>query len=546
MEEKITKLKNFIQKEGIVYGHQQKIIGLNGNEEKWIFDLRNIFLKAEPLELIADIFWETLKDEYPFQVGGQEIAAIPLVSAIILKSQKEEKPVSGFIIRKSRKPSGLQKIIEGQVTAEKIILVDDLINNGSTINRQVKVLADIGKKVSCFFTLVNFRGEENVLKLEKKHIKLQSLFTLDDFGMSLEDSDQKIPKENFNVVWRFNGSTPSYLHRIPKSAPCLDENRLYFGTDSGFFYALYQESGLVAWKFEVGYSVNGKSIISSPVIHEDTVYFGSYDGNFYALDKETGKLKWKYSDADYVGSSPTLAKDLGMLFIGLEFGLFCQRGGIIALNLKSGKIVWNHMLENYVHCTPAYCPEKKLVAVGCNDSFVYLFEAKNGKLSWKFKTGGPVKSGIAFDLKQNLLIFGSFDKNLYALDIDSGEMKGKFETKELIYSTPKVHNGNAYFSSTDKSLYSINLETGTLNWRFPTEGRIFSSPEIIENKVVVGSNDGKMYELNIDTGKLESFFQTTERITNKIAYNTETKRYFLPTYANEIYCLSKNADDKIS
>jgi hypothetical protein len=48
-----------------------------------------------------------------------------------------------------------------------------------------------------------------------------------------------------------------------------------------------------------------------------------------------------------------------------------------------------------------------------------------------------------------------------------------------------------------------------------------------------------MYEVDIKSGKCKSIYQTAERITNKISYNPETKRYFLPTYANEIYCLEK-------
>ena len=138
-------------------------------------------------------------------------------------------------------------------------------------------------------------------------------------------------------------------------------------------------------------------------------------------------------EADFVGSSPAIAPELGLLFIGLEFGLFRKHGGIAALDLKTGKHVWDFRMREFVHCSPAYCPEKKLVAIGGNDSCVYMFDAKKGKLKWKFETGGPIKSSLTFDLSKNL-IFGSFDKNLYALDIMTGELKGQFETTEgMIY-----------------------------------------------------------------------------------------------------------------
>ena len=48
-----------------------------------------------------------------------------------------------------------------------------------------------------------------------------------------------------------------------------------------------------------------------------------------------------------------------------------------------------------------------------------------------------------------------------------------------------------------------------------------------------------MYEIDLISGKELSFFQATERITNKIVYNAETERFFVPTFANEIYCLEK-------
>jgi len=62
---------------------------------------------------------------------------------------------------------------------------------------------------------------------------------------------------------------------------------------------------------------------------------------------------------------------------------------------------------------------------------------------------------------------------------------------------------------------------------------------MIEGNVFFGANDGGFYEISSETGKLAGLFQTTERITNKAVYNATTKKFFVLTYANEIYCLSK-------
>lgn len=539
IDTKIEKLKEIIKKQGLVTKNQQKIISTRGAESNWLFDLRNIFLKPDSLNLITEIFWHYFKKEYPFQVGGQEIAAIPLVSAIVLKSHQTDKPINGFIIRKSRKPTGLQKIIEGEISKkDKIILIDDLTNSGATILRQIKVIEDIGKKVDCVFTLIRFRDEQYYKFIKEKQIKHISLFSLPDFGLFLNKKREK-NQQNLKLTWRFKSNNPNFFYVVPKSAPIIDNEKIYFGSDSGYFWALNQKDGTTSWKFKVGFHAKGKSIFSSPIIYENTVYFGAYDGNVYALDTATGKVKWIFMEADWIGSSPIIAPKLNLLFIGLEFGLFRKKGGIAALDLETGKKIWEAKMSKFVHCSPAYCQEKQVVAIGGNDFFIYLFNAKNGKLKWKFRTEGEIKASLVFDIKNNLVLFGSFDSYLYALDIDSGELKRKFETNDKIYSTPLTHQDNVYFSSLDKNLYSFNLKTEKMNWRFAAGGRIFASPIIIEDKIYIGSTDGRLYEINIKTGKLTDIFQTTERITNKIAYNAETKRFFLPTYANEIYCLSK-------
>lgn len=540
---KNDRLKSIIKEKAIVRKSERKIVSQNGkNTPAWLIDLRSIFFDPEALNLIAEVFWEQFEKEYPFQVGGQEVAAIPIVSAIVLKSQEIGKPVNGFIIRKSRKHTGLQKIIEGNLTDDKIILVDDLINSGLTIMRQLEVLKSAGRKAEKVFTLVNYQPQRNQQLLSEQQVDLIAPFTLDDFDLPMSFKTEEVSKDNFEAVWRFQSPDPNYFHRVSKSAPAIDDKRVYFGSDNGIFWAIYQKNGSVAWKFKTGEHAEGKGIFSDPVVHKDAVYFGSYDGNFYALDRNNGKLIWKYMDADFIGSSPAIAPDLEMIFVGLEFGLFKKQGGIVALDFK-GKKIWESRMSQFVHCSPAYCAEKKVVAIGGNDHQVYLFDAKTGKLKWKFKTGGEVKASLVFDTDRNLLLFGSFDKNLYALDIDTGEVKGKMETGEIIYSTPKVYKGDVFFSSLDKYLYSMNLDSGELNWKYSCESRIFSSPEIADGKILIGANNGMLYEIDPATGKTLSIFIATERITNRIAYNPETKHYFVPTYANEIYCLKKKGTE---
>ena len=545
MDKKLARLKKIIAEDVYVRRPASEIQFStdHGNTIGWIFDFRRSVLNPEHIDLIAEIFWEKYESQYPFQVCGLEVAAIPFVTAIVMKSVQRGKPVNGFFIRKSRKKHGLLRMIEGKVTNDNVIIVDDIINSGATVVRQLDVLDELGIPVTDVFMLMHFRELEYYYFLKERGITLTSFFPISDFADREFVKNKPKPRylgHTFLREWYFKSDRANFRYVVPKSTPALDHEKVYFGADNGYFWALNQSDGSVAWNYKVGRGSKGKSIFSAPALHNNLVYFGSYDGNVYALDRETGKRQWIFMEADWIGSSPAVAADLGLLFIGLEFGLIGKQGGIAALDLKTGEKKWDHITPALTHGSPAYCPGKQVVAIGSNDSKVYMYDARTGKLKWSLQTRGEVKASFVFDEQRNIVAFQSFDGNLYIVDIHTGKVKFTYPTEFGTYSTPVIDGGTIYFSALDKRLYSVNLDTGMLNWKFKTNGRIFASPVVIDNKVYVGSNDGRLYEIDPETGLAAGFFQATERITNKIVYNEKTRRFFLPTFANELYCLSKN------
>ncbi|OGM93835.1 hypothetical protein A2935_04125 [Candidatus Wolfebacteria bacterium RIFCSPLOWO2_01_FULL_47_17b] len=546
MESQRLKLRGVIEQEVFVTKDMERSVNPNGTEALWLFDFRRVLLRAEVLDWVGELFWEKCKNEYPFQVGGIEVAAIPLITELTLKMREKRAPANGFFIRKSRKKSGLLRMIEGELTDEKVILVDDTINTGKSFIRQVEVIESLGKKVSMVFVILRYRDESYYDYFHKKGIKIFSLFTLDDFKDSLNvknvvDRERKSVPMLFHPQWYWKAEKPDYFHVIPKSTPLLDDTKIYFGTDNGSFWALNQSDGSTVWEYKTLLVSRKRKVFSSAALYKDFIYFGAHDGNFYALDKNTGKRKWVFMEADWIRSSPCVALDLGLVFVGLEFGLWKKHGGIAAIDAETGKKKWEYVLPEYVHSSPTYSKKFGLVICGCNDFSVYAFDAATGKLLWTRKTDGEIKESFAFDEERGLVCFGSLDSYLYVLKTKTGELVRKIRMDGWMYSTPLISSRFVYAASLDKHVYCIDLETGAVVWKFETQGRIFASPEIIGDKIYIGSNDGRLYELDAVTGKNTAIFQATERITNKIVYNAEMETIFLPTFANEIYCLKKKA-----
>lgn len=532
----------------------------------WLFDFRRVILDHDFAHAAARLFFDRFRT--PVQICGIEVAAIPLVSAFVMGSSLYASySANGFFIRKSRKKDGLARMIEGTIADDvPIVVVDDLMNTGSSLIRQVEVIESLGKKVSAVWTILRFRDESFYEYFHTKGIPIYSLFSLNDFEntLSIKNLIKKSPvaptTNTFSVLWKHISGKPNYIHVVVKSGIAIDDNSLYFGSDSGVFFCLDQKTGNSRWTFTTGRHNAGKGIFSTPYLYNKTVFFGAYDGNVYALDSETGKRRWISFEADWVGSSPTIASELGLLFIGLEFGLVRKRGGIIALDIQNGKKVWSYTMPSFTHASPLYIPGHTQVAIGSNDGCMYLFNAKTGTLVWKYKSGDPTPQEIAsgfspFDIKDapayhaqyDTLYFGNINGDCIALDRKTGNQKWHFKAEFGIFGRPVIFENKILFSSLDKTLYCLDANSGSMLWQWFGKARIFSSPAVIETPegthIYIGTNTGRISMLSLD-GKDKEYITLTERITNPVVYNPKTQTFFFQTYANEVYAAQRKEAPK--
>ena len=538
---RIDAFKEAIRERVLVTKDDARIISRqpDGNAmlSRWLFDFRAVMLDPRWLDSYAEIFWERYGDRLPFQVGGMETAAIPLVAAIVMKGVARGTPVNGFYLRKSRKREGLMKQIEGTLSEHPVIIVDDLVNSGGSIRKQLEVIKDTGRRVTDAFVIVAFRNSDAYAALTAEGLALSHLFDVRDFGLPLERMRPKDePRQLFTTIWKFPGDG-SFEHVVQKSAPVVSDGLVLFGTDSGTFYALDQKDGEIAWSFETGRHPPGKGIFSCALVHEGVAYFGAYDGNVYALDARNGEQRWTYAEADWVGSSPAIAPGHGLLYIGLEFGLFRRRGGIAAIDMRTGTRRWIAYHPSLTHGSPVYIREKDLVVIGSNNGVTYAYDAATGTERWAHQSGADIKTAPAYHAAADIVLTPSSDGTLYALRARDGTIAWAHQTGG-IYSTPRVLDGAIYLASLDKCLYRLD-EYGRIVWAHETRGRIFASPILADGSIWIGSNDGRVYEIDPMHGSTRGFHQFSERIVNAICHDPRTKRFFVPTVANELHCCER-------
>jgi orotate phosphoribosyltransferase len=532
-----------IRERAILRGENQRLISPDGSSNQWLIDMRRLLMDAKLLDAAAELFWQQCGGLLPFQVGGMEAAAIPLLSAILMKSQSRGTPVNGFMIRKERKTYGSGSSIEGLLNNEQILLVDDVMNSGKSLEKARVVLEQQQKSIAQAFVLIDYESAEGRRWRERRGIPVLSPFRLSDLSLSIERPSPRAMAV-FQNQWRFASPNPNFFHRVPKSFPATDGKHVYFGSDSGTFWCLNAHSGSPDWTFSVN-SHGHKNLWSSPALHDGRVYFGSYDGNVYCLDAETGKEVWRFTGADWVGSSPALAPELGLLFIGLEFAVEGKRGSVVALRMDDGQKVWEHMTRRYTHASPAYWPERQLVACGSNDNEMFLFDAKTGRVWWRFETRGrdgekgSIRHAPAFDRSRGHLITGCADGWIYVIDVETGKEVWSVKTDNTIYTVPLVVNDKAYAGSTDKYMYVLDLERRVVKTRIFAASKVYGPPRLLQGRIYFGACNGMVYEIDPATDQITGTHQLPDAVTNALSYNSETGDFYGLTYGNELFAFRR-------
>ncbi|MBK03846.1 MAG: hypothetical protein CL920_28875 [Deltaproteobacteria bacterium] len=485
----------------------------SGGSTRWLIDLRRLFLRSDTLDCITDVFWDIHEEKMPFQVGGLEVGAIPLVTAIVMKAAQRGINVNSFLVRKERKTSGLCNQIEGLLNEHPILVVDDLIHSGSSVERVRLALEQEERKITEAFFLIDYQVQRAREWSETHNIPYRSLFGLDEFSLVLSATDRKTwPQPNLECLWYYQAKDPNYVFNFPNSAPVCDQDHVYFGSDD-HFVALNRKNGYTSWEYKTGRMKKG--IFSSPLLHNGRVYFGAYDGNVYCLQAKTGKLVWRHTESDFIGSSPAYSAKHNMIYIGAEYQNPLHRGALLALDADTGKQHWWKPVKEFLHATPLYIDEHDMVVCGTNEGYVMALNAKTGKGLWSYQTEGSVKHGIAFDKERGRVYFGSFDGSIYGLDVKDGKEVFKLQTRNIVYATPLIVDHLLYCPSTEKRLYVINLDTCEIHYKYDARSKMYSSPDLLDGVVYWGCNDGTLVGVEPMTQDIKYWTRVAERLLSK-------------------------------
>jgi orotate phosphoribosyltransferase len=178
----LAELSTLVRELGVVHG---RVTLSSGLEADHYVDLRRVTLHHRAAPLVGRLVRVLTADWSYDAVGGLTLGADPVATAVLHAASVEPDavPVDAFVVRKSAKQHGMQRLIEGpDVAGRSVLVVEDTSTTGASPLAAVRAVREAGATVVGVATVVDREtGAREVIEAEG--VPYRSLLGLADLGL---------------------------------------------------------------------------------------------------------------------------------------------------------------------------------------------------------------------------------------------------------------------------------------------------------------------------------------------------------------------------
>ena len=150
----------------------------SGKKSDHYYDGKQLSQHPEGAYLIGEEIFDMLSGIDFDAIGGLEVSAIPIVTAVTIVSYIKGKPINSFWVRKEPKKHGTRKLIEGRFRKNsRVVIIDDVITEGNSIKKAIDAVQAEGCEVAKIIVVVD-RLEGGSDRLRNQGYKVESIIDL--------------------------------------------------------------------------------------------------------------------------------------------------------------------------------------------------------------------------------------------------------------------------------------------------------------------------------------------------------------------------------
>ncbi len=164
-------------------GGETKLV--SGRTSSFYFNMKPTMLDAEGAHLIATLILDELEGAHVDLIGGLEMGAVPLATAVAVASHARGWPLQAFFVRKQAKEHGAKKLVEGlapkeSLAGKRVVILEDVTTTGGSAMKAIEAVKAEGAIVDRVVTVVD-RLEGAADSFRAAGIPFTAILTAADF-----------------------------------------------------------------------------------------------------------------------------------------------------------------------------------------------------------------------------------------------------------------------------------------------------------------------------------------------------------------------------
>jgi orotate phosphoribosyltransferase len=162
-----------------------RIVLASGRESDYYIDMRPTTVHPAGATCVGELICDALEGMNVDFVGGLEMGAVPIATAVAIASHRRGGNLQAFFVRKKPKDHGAKKLVEGLPKGEtlrgkNVVVLEDTTTTGGSSMQAVRAVREEGANILLVLTIVD-RLEGAKENYAAEGLELRALYTADEF-----------------------------------------------------------------------------------------------------------------------------------------------------------------------------------------------------------------------------------------------------------------------------------------------------------------------------------------------------------------------------
>jgi orotate phosphoribosyltransferase len=178
-----SRLAAIVRRRSFSTGAETRLV--SGRSSSFYFDMKPTMLDPEGAHLIGELVLDALSGVEVDLVGGLEMGAVPLATAVAAVSYTRGRPLPAVFVRKQAKEHGARKLVEGlapdeMLAGKRVVVLEDVTTTGGSATKAIEALKAEGAIIDRVISIVD-RLEGAADNFKAAGITFVPILTVADF-----------------------------------------------------------------------------------------------------------------------------------------------------------------------------------------------------------------------------------------------------------------------------------------------------------------------------------------------------------------------------